>query len=111
MLNGRPARHRLVGVLLVLLSGMAIAVVPTSAKLAFEAGANTLTVVTLRGIVAIALMVLFMAAFRQSFRLPGRTLMPCAAAGLAHALFRTRSYPDMGARSGALPVGDVVAVR
>ena len=86
MLNGRPARHRLVGVLLVLLSGMAIAVVPTSAKLAFEAGANTLTVVTLRGIVAIALMVLFMAAFRQSFRLPGRTLMPCAAAGLAHAL-------------------------
>lgn len=86
MSTGRPARHRLIGVLLVLLSGMAIAVVPTSAKLAFEAGANTLTVVTLRGIVAIALMALFMAASRQSFRLPGRTLMPCAVAGLAHAL-------------------------
>jgi drug/metabolite transporter (DMT)-like permease len=85
-LTGRPARQRLVGVLLVLLSGMAIAVVPTSAKLAFEAGANTLTVVTLRGIVGIALMALFMAASGQSFRLPRRTLEPCAAAGLAHAL-------------------------
>jgi drug/metabolite transporter (DMT)-like permease len=84
--NGRPARHRLTGVLLVLLSGAAIAVVPTCAKLAFEANANTLTVVTLRGIVGIALMALFMAASGQSFRLPGRTLTPCAAAGLAHAL-------------------------
>lgn len=43
--NGRSARYRLLGIVLVLLSGMAIAVVPTAAKLAFEAGANTLTVV------------------------------------------------------------------
>src|SRR4029450_8413280 len=61
---------------------MAIAVVPTSAKLAFEAGANPPTVVTLRGIVGMALMALFMAASGQSFRLPRR----CAAAGLAHTL-------------------------
>src|SRR5262245_47860357 len=81
-LSGRRARDRLLGVLLVLLSGVTIAVVPTAAKLAFEAGANTLTVVTLRGVAGMA----FMAASGQSFRLPGRTLAPCAAAGLAHAL-------------------------
>lgn len=85
-LNERPAKSRLLGVLLVLLSGMAIAIVPTSAKLAFDTGANTLTVVTLRGVVGMALMALFMAATSQSFRLPERTLVPCAAAGLAHAL-------------------------
>jgi drug/metabolite transporter (DMT)-like permease len=85
-LNEWPTKSRLLGVLLVLLSGMAIAVVPTSAKLAFDTGANTLTVVTLRGVVGMALMALFMAATSQSFRLPERTLVPCAAAGLAHAL-------------------------
>jgi hypothetical protein len=41
-LGGWPVRHRLLGVLLALLSHLAIAVVPTAAKLAFEAGANTL---------------------------------------------------------------------
>ena len=80
------AKYRLIGVLLVLLSGMAIAIVPTAAKLAFESGANTLTVITLRGLVGMALMALFMAASGQSFQLPARTLGPCAAAGLAHAL-------------------------
>ena len=85
-MSGGPVRHRLLGVLLVLLSGLAIAVVPTAAKLAFQAGVNTLTAVTLRGVVGMAFIALFMAAFGQSFRLPGRTLAPCAAAGLAHAL-------------------------
>lgn len=86
MLKARPVRPQLLGVLLVLLSGLAIAIVPTAAKLAFESGANTLTVVTLRGLVGMALMALFMAASGQSFQLPLRTLAPCAAAGLAHAL-------------------------
>ena len=82
----QPSRHRLLGISLVLLSGAAIAVVPTSAKLAFEAGSNTPTVVALRGVVGMALMILFMAVSGQSLRLPRRTLAPCAAAGLAHAL-------------------------
>lgn len=67
-----------------LLSGTAIAVVPTCAKLAFEAGAGTLTVVTLRGVVGIVLMVLFMAASGQTSRFPKRMLAPCGVAGLAH---------------------------
>ena len=60
--HGPTIRHRSIGVVLVLLSGAAIAIVPTSAKLAFETNANTLTVVTLRGVVGLALMALFMAA-------------------------------------------------
>jgi drug/metabolite transporter (DMT)-like permease len=104
--QGRQAKHRPLGVMLVLLSGVAIAVVPTSAKLAFGAGANTLTVVTLRGVVAIALMGLFMAASGQSFRLPRRTLAPCAAAGLAHALV---AYGFIGSVAH-IPVGLAVLV-
>lgn len=100
------ARHRLIGVLLVLFSGLAIAIVPTSAKFAFEADANTLTVVTLRGVVGLALMALFMAATGQSFRLPRRTFAPCAAAGLAHAVV---AYGFIGSVA-YIPVGLAVLV-
>lgn len=105
-LHHAPPRKRLIGILLVLLSGVAIAIVPTSAKLAFESGANTLTVVTLRGIVAIALMALFMAAYGQSFRLPARTLMPCIVAGFAHALV---AYGFIGSVA-YIPVGLAVLI-
>lgn len=96
----------MLGVLLVLLSGLAIAVVLTAAKLAFESGANTLTVVTLRGLVGMALMALFMAASGQSFQLPVRTLAPCAAAGLAHALV---AYGFIGSVAH-IPVSVVVLI-
>lgn len=99
-------RHRLIGVLLVLLSGAAIAIVPTSAKFAFEANANTLTVVTLRGIVGLALMALFMAVTGQSFRLPARTFAPCAAAGVTHAVV---AYGFIGSVA-YIPVGLAVLV-
>ena len=79
-------RDRLIGVSLVLLSSAAIATVPIAAKLAFQAGSNTLTVVTLRGIVGVALIALFMAASGQAFGITRRTLALCAGAGLAHAL-------------------------
>ena len=104
--HGPTVRYRLIGVLLVLLSGAAIAIVPTSAKLAFEANSNTLTVVTLRGVVGLALMALFMIAAGQSFRLPGRTLAPCAAAGLAHALV---AYGFIGSVAH-IPVGLTVLI-
>jgi drug/metabolite transporter (DMT)-like permease len=103
---GRPVGRRLLGVLLVLLSGLAIAIVPIAAKLALEAGANTLTVVTLRGVVGMALMALIMVAAGQSFQLPARTLAPCAAAGLAHALV---AYGFIGSVA-YIPVSHVVLI-
>src|SRR5262249_50282353 len=104
--HGPTIRHRLIGVLLVLLSGAALAIVPTSAKLAFESSANTLTVVTLRGVVGLALMALFMAAAGQSFRIPARTLTPCATAGLAHAVV---AYGFIGSVAH-IPVGLAVLI-
>ena len=55
------------GVLLVLSSTVAFAVGPTAARVAFDNGANTLTVVALRGVVAAALMALLVLAARQGF--------------------------------------------
>jgi len=104
--DAQQSRHRLLGISYVLLSGAAIAVVPTSAKLAFEAGANTLTVVTLRGVVGMALMALFVATSGQIFRLPVRALAPCAGAGLAHALV---AYGFIGSVAH-IPVGFAVLV-
>lgn len=64
----RPrADKQAVGVLLVLASTVAFAVGPTAAKVAFDNGANTLTVVSLRGVVAAALMALLILATRQGF--------------------------------------------
>ena len=56
-----------VGVLLVLASTVAFAVGPTAAKVALDNGANTPTVVALRGTVAAALMALLVLATRQGF--------------------------------------------
>ena len=59
--------NQAIGVLLVLASTVAFAVGPTAAKVAFDNGANTLTVVALRGVVAAALMALLVLAALQGF--------------------------------------------
>jgi drug/metabolite transporter (DMT)-like permease len=84
--GARPVERRLIGVLLVLLSGVAIAMVPIAAKLAFGAGGNTLTVVTLRGVVGLTLTAMLMAASGQAFGTTRRTFALSLRAGLAHAL-------------------------
>jgi DME family drug/metabolite transporter len=60
------------GVLLVLLSAMAFAVGPLGARLAFEDGSNTLSVVALRGAAAAVLMALLVVLLRQGFGLDRR---------------------------------------
>jgi hypothetical protein len=68
-------RHQLVGAALVVLSTAAIAIVPTFAKLAYDGGSNTLTVITGRSIVTAAV------CFRASSTLPLRAAMrACACA-------------------------------
>ena len=102
----QPAERRLIGVSFVLLSGAAIAVVPTAAKFAFEAGANTLTVVTLRGVLGVALTALLMVASGQAFGGTRRTLALCLCAGLAHTLV---SYGFIGSVA-RMPVSLAVLV-
>jgi drug/metabolite transporter (DMT)-like permease len=77
--------RRWIGISLVLLSGMAIAVVPTSAKLAFDAGSNTLTVLAVRGLIGTALMAVLVAASDRTFGVGKRAFGLCVAIGLAHA--------------------------
>jgi drug/metabolite transporter (DMT)-like permease len=57
-----------VGIALVVISAMAIAIVPTAARLAYDGGSNTLTVVTLRGLIAIALIGAYLGFSGGSFR-------------------------------------------
>lgn len=82
----RHAEQRWIGISLVLLSGAAIAVVPTAAKLAFEAGSNTPTVLTFRGIIGTTLMAVVMIASGQDFAVKGRAPALCLGVGLTHAL-------------------------
>lgn len=69
------SRH--VGILLVLTSAVAFAIGPTAAKVALDNGANTLTVVTLRGLIGAALLGLLIVIFRQRFRIGGVALKWC----------------------------------
>jgi drug/metabolite transporter (DMT)-like permease len=75
MMSAAPdpmARRPSAGVALVIASTLAFAVGPVGARLAFEDGSNTLTVVALRGVVAAALMALLVLLLRQHFRLDRR---------------------------------------
>ena len=65
----------------------AVAAAPTAAKLALDSGANTLTVVALRGVVGLALLgALIAAGSGQAFGVDRRALVPCFWAGLFYAV-------------------------
>lgn len=75
----RGTRHR--GALLALASTVAFVADPTSAKAALDNGADTPTVVVLRGAVANALMALFVLASRQGFGVDRRAWRWCLRCG------------------------------
>lgn len=65
---------RYIGILLVLTSSVGFAIGPTAAKVALDNGANTITVVTLRGAIGAAFLAMLIVAFRQSFRINAAAL-------------------------------------
>src|SRR5687767_4084699 len=75
-----------VGILLVLASTIAFAIGPTAAKLALDNGSDTLTVVTLRGVVGAALMALLVPVSRQGFGVDRRALRWCLCCGVFYSL-------------------------
>lgn len=79
-------RRPLLGVLLVLVSAAAIAVAPTAAKLALDAGANTPTVVAARAVVGAALVGLLIAWSGQAFAVDREARKRCFRAGVFYAL-------------------------
>ena len=69
-----------------LASTVAFAVGPTAAKLALDNGSNTLTVVTLRGVVGAALMAFLVLVSRQGFGVDSRALRWCFYCGVFYSL-------------------------
>ena len=70
------------GILLVLVSAVAFAIGPTSAKLALSNGSNPLTVISLRGLIGAALMALLIVMLRQGFRIDRHALRWCLYSGV-----------------------------
>jgi hypothetical protein len=59
-------------------------VVPTAAKLALEAGTTTLTVLSARGLIAVAVLSLAMLATGQRFTIGREALLASLLAGIAY---------------------------
>jgi drug/metabolite transporter (DMT)-like permease len=65
---------------------LAIAVVPTFAKLAYEGGSNTLSIITGRGIVSVLIAFPLLVALRQPLSLPRAPLVISVIAGILYAV-------------------------
>lgn len=76
----------MLGVALVIASTICLSLTPTIAKLAYLDGANTLTVLTLRGLGAVAFLALLMGAFDRRWSWDIRDLFAAVMAGLWYCL-------------------------
>jgi drug/metabolite transporter (DMT)-like permease len=91
-LNQKPAipersrRHQLLGAGLVVLSTAAIAIVPSFARLAYDGGSDTLTVIAGRSIVTAAVCFLVTAMLGRPLRIPRRSLAVSLGLGLLYAI-------------------------
>jgi drug/metabolite transporter (DMT)-like permease len=79
-------RHQLLGAVLVVLSTAAIAVVPSFARLAYDGGSDTLTVIAGRSIMTAAVCFLVTAMLHRPVRIPRRSLTISLGLGLLYAL-------------------------
>jgi drug/metabolite transporter (DMT)-like permease len=75
-----------IGVALVILSTLCLSLTPTAAKLAYIDGSNPLTVLTLRGLVAVVLILLLIGAFERRRAWDRRDIMAAVIAGLWYCL-------------------------
>jgi drug/metabolite transporter (DMT)-like permease len=91
-LNQKPAipqqsrRRQLLGAGLVVLSTAAIAIVPSFARLAYDGGSDTLTVIAGRSIVTTAVCFLVTAMLGRPLRIPRRSLAVSLGLGLLYAI-------------------------
>lgn len=104
--SGAGFRQRALGVGLVVLSTIAIALVPSLAKLAYEGGSNTLSVITGRSIFSVVITVLLLAVSDQPIAIPRRPMRIASAMGVAYAVML---YGYLGAVN-YLPVSLVILI-
>jgi drug/metabolite transporter (DMT)-like permease len=91
-LTGYPAKdiphsRELLGIGYILLSGIGVACLPTTARLAYESGSDAYTVAFARGVLATLILAALVTLTRQRFSLPRQLLRPSLAAGVAGASF------------------------
>ena len=91
---------------MVIVSTLAIAIVPTFAKLAFDGGSNTLTIITGRSILSIVITLALMLTLRQPLRIARTAMLTSLAMGLAYAAML---YGYLGAVQ-YLPVNLVILI-
>lgn len=82
-----PRPRDLVGIGYVLLSGVGVACLPTTARLAYESGSDAYTVAFARGVLATLILVALVLTTGQRFHLPRQLFRPSLVAGVAGALF------------------------
>lgn len=99
-------RLQAIGAAMVVLSTVAIAIVPTFTKLAFIGGSNTLTVIVARCILTVALTWLVMVVLGQSLRLGRTPLLISLATGVFYAVML---YGFLGAVA-FIPVNTVILI-
>ncbi|RVD56141.1 DMT family transporter [Mesorhizobium sp. M2D.F.Ca.ET.185.01.1.1] len=104
--SGAGFKQRALGVGLVVLSTIAIALVPSLAKLAYEGGSNTLSVITGRSIFSVLITLALLVAFRQPMVIPRRPMRIALAMGVAYAVML---YGYLGAVN-YLPVSLVILI-
>lgn len=96
MRNNGPQIERLrtlLGIGLVVLSAVAIGLVPTAAKLAYEGGSNTMTVITLRSLFMVMVVGVGLKLLGRSLSISRRGLGICVVTGI---IFAIMSYGYLG---------------
>ena len=84
----RPTHSRnLIGIGYILLSGIGVACLPTTARLAYESGSDAYTVAFARGVLATLILAALVLLSGQRMHLPRPLLRPSLIAGIAGALF------------------------
>ena len=82
-----PLQRDAIGIGFVLLSGLGVVFLPTTAKLAYLDGSNVLTVAIARGLIAMVLLTLIASILRLGMRMPRELLRSSLIAGAGQACF------------------------
>ncbi len=100
------SKRQTLGVGLIVVSTVAIALVPSLAKLAYEGGSNTLSVITGRSIFSVLITFLLLVVMRQPIAIARRPLLIGLGAGVGYAVIL---YGYLGAVN-YLPVNQVILI-
>lgn len=82
-----PLQRDTVGIAFIMLSGLGVVFLPTTAKLAYLDGSNVITVAIARGLIAVILLAVIAAFLRLGMRMPRELLRSSLVAGAGQACF------------------------